>query len=69
MFNIAHLTWYEWLMVFKISVPVILIDETLKSAARYHSTPHPHRSIEQLIGPFAIAAVGWALFVAFVRFF
>lgn len=69
MFQIAHLSWYEWLMVLKISVPVILIDETLKSAARYHSTPHTHRSIEQLLSPFAIVAVAWAIFIAFVRYF
>ena len=69
MFNIAHLTWCEWLMVFKISVPVILIDETLKSAARYHSTPHTHRSVEQLVAPFALVAATWALFVAFVSYF
>ena len=36
-FSVAPLTWHDWLIVLAFSFPVILIDEFLKSIARYRT--------------------------------
>ncbi|XP_056412371.1 sarcoplasmic/endoplasmic reticulum calcium ATPase 3 isoform X2 [Hyla sarda] len=35
-FQVTPLNWYQWMVVMKISLPVILLDEGLKYISRYH---------------------------------
>ncbi|KAG9492571.1 hypothetical protein GDO78_000849, partial [Eleutherodactylus coqui] len=35
-FQVTPLNWYQWVVVMKISLPVILLDEGLKYISRYH---------------------------------
>jgi len=61
-FQITPLNMAEWLVVLKISFPVILIDETLKFVARHQASGR-----RAFLGVLWVVGM-WAAFVAFLLY-
>ncbi|CAH8292615.1 unnamed protein product [Schistosoma turkestanicum] len=61
-FQIAALNITEWLAVLKISIPVLLLDETQKAIAR--SVQRGHSPLRHIAIPIAI----WCVYAAFIGF-
>lgn len=55
-FQITPLNVTQWLMVLKISLPVILLDETLKYVARNYLEPGKDYSVRPATKPCALSA-------------
>lgn len=55
-FQITPLNVTQWLMVLKISLPVILLDETLKYVARNYLEPGKDDSVRPATKPCALSA-------------
>ncbi|KRY42009.1 Calcium-transporting ATPase sarcoplasmic/endoplasmic reticulum type [Trichinella spiralis] len=61
-FQIAPLCWAEWMAVFKISFPVIIIDETLKFVARNWIEGKAGRDLRFML-KCSVIVFGWVVFL------
>ena len=56
MFNISALSWDQWMVVLKFSLPVLLVDEALKFVARNYTDGKPGDLLRNWREGFAITA-------------